>query len=52
MVDPSPLTRKGLAICKLVVNIGDLFAMWTNDLYVSTLHQASNVSGRARLSVP
>ena len=36
----------------LVVNIGDLFAMWTNDLYVSTLHQASNVSGRARLSVP
>jgi isopenicillin N synthase-like dioxygenase len=35
-----------------VVNLGDLFAMWTNDIYVSTLHRAANVSNRARVSVP
>jgi isopenicillin N synthase-like dioxygenase len=33
-----------------VVNIGDTFQMWTNDLYVSTLHRAANVNDRARLS--
>ena len=35
-----------------VVNLGDLFAMWTNDVYVSTLHRAFNASGQARISVP
>ena len=35
-----------------VVNIGDLMAMWTNDLYTSNLHRASNVSGAARISIP
>lgn len=35
-----------------VVNIGDLFAVWTNDLYTPNLHRAVNVSGRARVSVP
>lgn len=35
-----------------VVNIGDLTAMWTNDLYKSTLHRAANVSGNARVSIP
>jgi isopenicillin N synthase-like dioxygenase len=35
-----------------VVNLGDLFATWTNDLYASTLHRAANVSGKARISVP
>ena len=35
-----------------VVNIGDLTAMWTNDLYTSTLHRAANVSGVARISIP
>jgi isopenicillin N synthase-like dioxygenase len=35
-----------------VVNIGDLMAMWTNDLYTSTLHRAKNVSGAARISIP
>jgi isopenicillin N synthase-like dioxygenase len=35
-----------------VVNIGDLMAMWTNDLYTSNLHRAANVSGAARISIP
>jgi isopenicillin N synthase-like dioxygenase len=35
-----------------VVNIGDLMAMWTNDLYTSNLHRAANVSGVARISIP
>jgi isopenicillin N synthase-like dioxygenase len=37
---------------KFVVNIGDLTARWTNDLYTSTLHRARNVSGAARISFP
>lgn len=36
-----------------VVNIGDLFAMWTNDLYKSSLHRVMHYGdGAARLSVP
>ncbi|MFM9971920.1 MAG: isopenicillin N synthase family dioxygenase [Burkholderiales bacterium] len=35
-----------------VVNIGDLFARWTNDLYSSNLHRAVNYNSRARISVP
>ena len=37
-----------------VVNIADLFARWTNGLYRSSLHRASNFNtgGRARISLP
>jgi isopenicillin N synthase-like dioxygenase len=36
----------------MVVNIGDLFQTWTNDLYGSTLHRVFNTSPDARISVP
>jgi isopenicillin N synthase-like dioxygenase len=37
-----------------VVNIGDLFSRWTNGLYRSSLHRASNFNagGGARVSLP
>lgn len=36
----------------LVVNIGDLFQRWTNDLYVSNPHRVVNRTGRERYSIP
>jgi isopenicillin N synthase-like dioxygenase len=35
----------------LIVNIGDLLALATNDLYTSNLHRVANFSGKERLSV-
>jgi isopenicillin N synthase-like dioxygenase len=36
----------------LVINIGDLFQRWTNDIYRSNKHRVVNRTGRERYSVP
>jgi isopenicillin N synthase-like dioxygenase len=35
-----------------VVNIGDALSIWTNNVFLSTLHRASNTTGAERYSIP
>jgi isopenicillin N synthase-like dioxygenase len=44
-IDVTPL--KG----SFVINIGDMFAMWTNDLYKSSLHRVMNFGDAERISL-
>ncbi len=35
-----------------VINLGDMFKVWTNDVYVSNLHRVVNRTGKERYSIP
>lgn len=36
----------------LVINLGDMVKVWTNDVYVSNPHRVANRTGRERFSIP
>jgi len=36
----------------LVINLGDMVKVWTNETYVSNLHRVANRTGRERFSIP
>ncbi|HEY1503396.1 MAG TPA: 2-oxoglutarate and iron-dependent oxygenase domain-containing protein [Stellaceae bacterium] len=44
-IDVTPLAGS------FVINIGDMFAMWTNDLYKSSIHRVMNFNDAERLSL-
>ena len=44
-IDVTPLNGS------FVINIGDMFAMWTNDLYKSSLHRVMNFGDAERISL-
>ena len=35
-----------------VINLGDMFKVWTNDIYVSNQHRVVNRLGKERYSIP
>lgn len=35
-----------------VINIGDMLARWSNDVFISTVHRVSNITGKERYSIP
>ena len=35
-----------------VINIGDMLARWSNDVFISTVHRVLNITGEERYSVP
>jgi isopenicillin N synthase-like dioxygenase len=35
-----------------IINIGDMMARWTNDIFLSTPHRVLNLTGRERFSIP
>ncbi len=46
------ISSNKLHLGHFVVNIGDTLSLWTNGIFMSTIHRAYNIEGKTRLSVP